>query len=167
MRMCVLRGKKWSFFGKFGVLCFLATSVLRFAVLPNYRRIKVNLFQSTVKFQIATSHLFCIENQVTGFYMMCNWAEMGYISSFALSHNITAKFNFLSFYSPQKKKVIKSFSLSIVPWKQKETKTSRLFLVGLVREKGLLNNFVMSKKDMNIFGHCQFSERGLSKFWQN
>ena len=123
MRMCVLRGKKWSFFGKFGVLCFLATSVLRFAVLTNYWRIKVNLFQSTVKFQIATSHLFCIENQVTGFYMMCSWAEMGYISSFALSHNITAKFNFLSFYlnpSPpkKKKKVIKSFSLSIVPWKE-------------------------------------------------
>ena len=41
--MCVLRGKKWSFFGKLGVLCFLATSVLRFAVLPYYRRIKVNL----------------------------------------------------------------------------------------------------------------------------
>ena len=123
MRMCVLRGKKWSFFGKFGVLCFLATSVLRFAVLTNYWRIKVNLFQSTVKFQIATSHLFCIENQVTGFYMMCSWAEMGYISSFALSHNITAKFNFLSFYlnpspPPKKKKVIKSFSLSIVPWKE-------------------------------------------------
>ena len=122
MRMCVLRGKKWSFFGKFGVLCFLATSVLRFAVLTNYWRIKVNLFQSTVKFQIATSHLFCIENQVTGFYMMCSWAEMGYISSFALSHNITAKFKFLSFYlnpsPPQKKKVIKSFSLSIVPWKE-------------------------------------------------
>ena len=126
MRMCVLRGKKWSFFGKFGVLCFLATSVLRFAVLTNYWRIKVNLFQSTVKFQIATSHLFCIENQVTGFYMMCSWAEMGYISSFALSHNITAKFNFLSFYlnppppppPPPKKKVIKSFSLSIVPWKE-------------------------------------------------
>ena len=125
MRMCVLRGKKWSFFGKFGVLCFLATSVLRFAVLTNYWRIKVNLFQSTVKFQIATSHLFCIENQVTGFYMMCSWAEMGYISSFALSHNITAKFNFLSFYfnptpppPKKKKKVIKSFSLSIVPWKE-------------------------------------------------
>ena len=27
------------FFGKFGVLCFLETSVLRFALLPYYRRI--------------------------------------------------------------------------------------------------------------------------------
>ena len=31
-------GKKCSFFGKFGVLCFLETPVLRSAVLPYYRR---------------------------------------------------------------------------------------------------------------------------------
>ena len=35
---CVSGGKKCSFFGKFGVLCFLETPVLRFALLPNYRR---------------------------------------------------------------------------------------------------------------------------------
>ena len=33
----VLEGKKCSFFGKFGVLCFLETPVLRFSVLPYYR----------------------------------------------------------------------------------------------------------------------------------
>ena len=32
--------KKCSFFEKFGVLCFLATSVLRFVLLPYYRRIQ-------------------------------------------------------------------------------------------------------------------------------
>ena len=32
-------GKKCSFFGKFGVVCFLVTSILRFALLPYYRRI--------------------------------------------------------------------------------------------------------------------------------
>ena len=32
--MCVSGGKKCSFFGKFGVLCFLETLVLRFALLP-------------------------------------------------------------------------------------------------------------------------------------
>ena len=32
-------GKKCSFFGKFGVLCFLETPVLRFTLLPYYRRI--------------------------------------------------------------------------------------------------------------------------------
>ena len=32
--VCVSRGKKCSFFGKFAVLCFLVTSVLRFALLP-------------------------------------------------------------------------------------------------------------------------------------
>ena len=30
-----LRGKECSFFGKFGQLCFLVTSVLQFALLPN------------------------------------------------------------------------------------------------------------------------------------
>ena len=36
--VCVSGGKKCSFFGKFGVLCFLETPVLRFALLPYYRR---------------------------------------------------------------------------------------------------------------------------------
>ena len=31
-------GKKCSFFGKFGVLCFPETPILRFALLPYYRR---------------------------------------------------------------------------------------------------------------------------------
>ena len=37
--MCVSGGKKCSFFGKFGVLCFLETPVLRFALLRYYRRV--------------------------------------------------------------------------------------------------------------------------------
>ena len=39
--MCVSGGKKCSFFGKFGVLCFLETPVFRFALLPYYRRFVV------------------------------------------------------------------------------------------------------------------------------
>ena len=38
---CVSRGKKCSFFGKFGMLCFLVAPVLRFARLPYYRQIYV------------------------------------------------------------------------------------------------------------------------------
>ena len=34
---CLLGVKKCSFFGKFGMLCFLKTPVLRFALLPCYR----------------------------------------------------------------------------------------------------------------------------------
>ena len=34
----VVQGKKCSFSGKFGVLCFLETPVLRIALLPYYRR---------------------------------------------------------------------------------------------------------------------------------
>ena len=39
--LCVSEGKKCSFFGEFGVLCFLVTPVLRFTLLPYYRRIVV------------------------------------------------------------------------------------------------------------------------------
>ena len=35
----VSEGKKCSFFRKFGVLCFLETPVLRFTLLPIYRRV--------------------------------------------------------------------------------------------------------------------------------
>ena len=36
--MCVSVGKKRSFLGKFGVLCILVTSILRFTFLPYYRQ---------------------------------------------------------------------------------------------------------------------------------
>ena len=36
--VCVSRGKKYSFFGKFGGLCFVKTPVLRIAFLPYYQR---------------------------------------------------------------------------------------------------------------------------------
>ena len=39
-------GKKCSFFGKFGVLCFLETPVLRFALMPYYRRIDLKWFEN-------------------------------------------------------------------------------------------------------------------------
>ena len=42
----VSRGKKRSFFGKFGVLCFLVTTVLRFALSPYYR---LNMVQYQTK----------------------------------------------------------------------------------------------------------------------
>ena len=37
--MCVSEDKKYSFVGKFGVFCFLATPVLRFALLPYHQQI--------------------------------------------------------------------------------------------------------------------------------
>ena len=36
--VCVSGNKKCSFFGKFGVFCFLETPVLRLTLLPYYRR---------------------------------------------------------------------------------------------------------------------------------
>ena len=38
---CVSGGKKCLFFEKFGVLCFLETLLLRFVILPYYRRLFV------------------------------------------------------------------------------------------------------------------------------
>ena len=35
---CISGGKKWSFFGKFDLLCFLETPFLRFTLLPYYRQ---------------------------------------------------------------------------------------------------------------------------------
>ena len=46
--MWVSGGKKCSFFGKFGVLCFLKIPFLKFDLLPYYRRF--NLFQVNVPF---------------------------------------------------------------------------------------------------------------------
>ena len=37
-QVCLSGSKKCSFFGKFDLLCFLETPVLRFALLPYYRR---------------------------------------------------------------------------------------------------------------------------------
>ena len=42
--VCVSGGKKCSFFEKFGVLCFFETPVLRFALLPYYRRYVFQIF---------------------------------------------------------------------------------------------------------------------------
>ena len=39
--VCVSGGKKLSFFGKSGVLCFFVTPVLRFVLLPNYQRVQI------------------------------------------------------------------------------------------------------------------------------
>ena len=36
--VCVSWGKKCSFFGKFGKLCFLETPILRYALLPYYQQ---------------------------------------------------------------------------------------------------------------------------------
>ena len=40
--LCVSRGKKYLFFGKFGIFCFLETLVFRIAILPYYWRIMLN-----------------------------------------------------------------------------------------------------------------------------
>ena len=48
--VCVSRGKKYQFFGKFGVLHFLVTTVSRFALLPYCRRICSHFYMFCPKF---------------------------------------------------------------------------------------------------------------------
>ena len=45
--VCISGGKKCSFFGKFRVLCFLVTPILRFALFPYCWRIIVNINHCT------------------------------------------------------------------------------------------------------------------------
>ena len=64
---CVSGGKKCSLFGKFGVLFFLETPVLRFAILPYYRRI----FQNEWKFLLLDHSWICCV--FLGHKIYCIW----------------------------------------------------------------------------------------------
>ena len=52
--MCISGSKKCSFFGKFGMLCFLETTILRLPFLPNYQR-----YQMFVAILATTLPIFC------------------------------------------------------------------------------------------------------------
>ena len=56
--VCVSGGKKYSFFVKFGALCSFGTPVLRFVLLPYYRR--------TIKTIDKT--FFCIATECSGVF---------------------------------------------------------------------------------------------------
>ena len=61
--LCVSGGKKCSFFGKFGVLCFLETRILRFALLPYYQQTLVSILAYMLKGYIYLSLLKCLHSQ--------------------------------------------------------------------------------------------------------
>ena len=93
---CVSGGKKCSFFGKFDVVCFLETHVLRFAFLPYYRRKSSSLFSyqqvfkfiKVVYFELAlvAQLMLCIEVQTYAMYR----------TKFSLDqYNISPGLNFL------------------------------------------------------------------------
>ena len=59
---CISGGRKCSFFGKFGALCFLEMSVLRFALLPYYRRFycfKLTMHLVLPNIFKKKNHIFC------------------------------------------------------------------------------------------------------------
>ena len=57
MHVCVSEGNKCSFFRMFDVLCFLERPVLRFAILPYYRRLIVHLKVLNGKYVQITSYV--------------------------------------------------------------------------------------------------------------
>ena len=66
--VCVSGGKKCLFFGDFGVLCFLETPVLRFALLPYSRR---NYFQLLNRLDYVTQARCCV--------MLCREEKMSHV----------------------------------------------------------------------------------------
>ena len=58
--LCASGGKKYSFFGKFDVLCFLETPVLRFAILPYYRWVFPWVFLKKFILQVIKEFFFII-----------------------------------------------------------------------------------------------------------
>ena len=64
--MCVSGGKKCSFFGKFGLLCFLETPVLRFALLS----IAVKLSGNFYELYCYVSNCICNDQFLANFEML-------------------------------------------------------------------------------------------------
>ena len=97
--VCVSGCKKCSFFGKFGMLCFLETPVLRFALLPYYPRIAtrelergpkwVNEKLSHTQKETITMQILCKMFQVTA------WSDFLQGNDFGPNKDL----EFLKFYS--------------------------------------------------------------------
>ena len=65
----LLVGKKCSFFGKFDVICFPVTPVLRFALLPYYRRNNATILCKTLRhFQVLAEFSFTTSEVELGYY---------------------------------------------------------------------------------------------------
>ena len=71
-----------SFFRKFGVLCFLETLVLRFALLPYYRQIvRLRILKIFSQYGLSRCRLWLLyENKILDFLTNLFWS--GYFSSF-------------------------------------------------------------------------------------
>ena len=77
--VCVSWGKKCLFFGKFDVLCFLETPVLRFALLPYYRQnIAIRIFAYRRAANFFSSVLSNIFSQRKAL-MNCCWTSSLYV----------------------------------------------------------------------------------------
>ena len=98
-----IKGKKWSFFRKFGVLCYLVTSVLRFALFT----LSLTLFHPTGLFLCSLKILVALRfSDVFSGYIMTpvawyGWSRQGQLSTKPLQltdKNSYSKKNHKAFY---------------------------------------------------------------------
>ena len=77
--ICVSGGKTFSFFGKFGLLCFLVASVLRFTLLPYYWRnvssLMFNLFLRMNFIYIVCRYSFWWISSISKVFPVVNFRE--------------------------------------------------------------------------------------------
>ena len=83
--VCVLGGKKCSFFGKFDVLCFLETPVSRFALLPYYRWIGLIWVKIDILLQLCVYEILVTFHEIVHKYNIHSFYDESILFSFFLS----------------------------------------------------------------------------------
>ena len=146
--VCVSEGKKCSFFGKFGVLCFLKTPVLRFALLPYYRRlfqysfnspqVKRNLMSCTLNGDIGPSFpsifaaggaLVLTQEKKRVFFIPQHFRRQGSLSAHTRKKNF---FFAIAIKYYEKSRYQRFLQLSDIAWFSTQ---SHIFLAGLQDSK--------------------------------
>ena len=87
--VCASGGKKCLFFGKFGVLCFLGKTVLRFVILPYYRwnTVKQYLNGLNIVCIIGICPIWSTWRLMLSFYLLVCTSTMKPVATFAQVEN--------------------------------------------------------------------------------
>ena len=88
-------GKKCLFFRNFGVFCFLETSILRFALLPHYRRIAICISDYTKCMLYSEQPTVLLVRRQLNTMILTNFKDVNFISNIFKETN-----NFLVLMDP-------------------------------------------------------------------
>ena len=91
--VCVLGAKKCSFFGKFDVLCFLETPVLRFFLLSYYRRIYVFNQEGGLKDVIVLSYMHWNEGKLKFMQLLVTGTSYAHVIFKVRNHFVNVLFS--------------------------------------------------------------------------